>query len=109
MMERMQDIRLFCSLHVRRAKKGGISSAQELDLLSEGGALRGETHIPYALRRMGISKPVVSVWWIASAERNFWRRRRVQQTTAVIICVSQRKGGRSWITHISIIWNRCIP
>ena len=34
MMERMQDIRLFCSLHVRRAKKGGISSAQELDLLS---------------------------------------------------------------------------
>ena len=34
MMKKMQDIRLFSSLHVRRAKKGGISSSQELDLLS---------------------------------------------------------------------------
>ena len=32
--EIMQDIRQFCSLHVKRSPKGGISSAQELDLLS---------------------------------------------------------------------------
>lgn len=34
MMKIMQDIRQFCSLHVKRSPKGGISSAQELDLLS---------------------------------------------------------------------------
>ena len=60
MMERMQDIRLFCSLHVRRAKKGGISSAQELDLLSRV-ALSGEKLTSHMLcAGMGISKPVVS-------------------------------------------------
>ena len=55
MMERMQDIRLFCSLHVRRAKKGGISSAQELDLLSRVArrCVLETAHIPYALRRDG--------------------------------------------------------
>ncbi len=34
MMEIMQDIRLFSSLHIRRPKKEGITSAQEMDLLS---------------------------------------------------------------------------
>lgn len=34
MMEKMQDIRLFSSLHIRRSKKEGITSAQEMDLLS---------------------------------------------------------------------------
>ncbi|MCI8408998.1 MAG: MarR family transcriptional regulator [Lachnospiraceae bacterium] len=33
MLEKMQDIRLFSSLHIRR-KKGGITSTQELDILS---------------------------------------------------------------------------
>lgn len=60
MMESMQDIRLFCSLHVRRAKKGGISSAQELDLLSRV-ALSQERLTSHMLcAGMGISKPVVS-------------------------------------------------
>lgn len=34
MMKIMQDIRLFSTLHIRRAKKEGITSAQEMDLLS---------------------------------------------------------------------------
>lgn len=34
MMKIMQDIRLFSTFHVRRAKKEGITSAQEMDLLS---------------------------------------------------------------------------
>ncbi len=34
MMKIMQEIRLFSTLHVRRAKKEGITSAQEIDLLS---------------------------------------------------------------------------
>ena len=34
MMNKMQELRLFCSLTVRGAKKEGLTSAQELDLLS---------------------------------------------------------------------------
>lgn len=34
MMKIMQEIRLFSTFHVRRAKKEGITSAQEMDLLS---------------------------------------------------------------------------
>lgn len=34
MMKKAQEIRLFSSLQVKRIKKGGITSAQELDILS---------------------------------------------------------------------------
>ena len=34
MMNKMQELRLFCSLTERGAKKEGLTSAQELDLLS---------------------------------------------------------------------------
>ena len=60
MMERMQDIRLFCSLHVRRAKKGGISSSQELDLLSREALSKEKLTSHMLCTGMGISKPVVS-------------------------------------------------
>lgn len=60
MMEGMQDIRLFCSLHVRRAKKGEMLSAQELDLLSRV-ALAQHKLTPHELSsNMGISKSVLS-------------------------------------------------
>ena len=50
MMKIMQDIRQFCSLHVKRSPKGGISSAQELDPLT-----------PHSLcEKMGISRPLAS-------------------------------------------------
>lgn len=35
MMEKMQDIRLFSSLNVRRMKKGGLTSSQEITMLSQ--------------------------------------------------------------------------
>ena len=35
MMSKMQDIRLFSNLNVRRAKKGGLTSSQEIALLSQ--------------------------------------------------------------------------
>ena len=60
MMESMQDIRHFCSLHVRRAKKGGISSAQELDLLSRVALSKEKLTSHMLCAGMGISKPVVS-------------------------------------------------
>ena len=34
MMEKMQEIRLFSSFHVRRMKKGGLTSSQEIAILS---------------------------------------------------------------------------
>lgn len=60
MMEKMQDIRLFCSLHVRRSKKGGITSAQELDMLSRI-VLTDTPLTPQELTSlMGLSKSAVS-------------------------------------------------
>ena len=61
MMEKMQDIRHFCSLYVRRrCLKGSISSAQELDVLSRL-ELSEESLTPQMLvSAMGITKPAVS-------------------------------------------------
>lgn len=60
MLEKMQDIRQFCGNHVKRVIKGGITSAQELDLLSRL-ALDQEARTPQLLcRGMGISKPMLS-------------------------------------------------
>ena len=60
MIELMHDIMLFCSLHVRRAKKGGISSSQELDLLSRVALSKEKLTSHMLCTGMGISKPVVS-------------------------------------------------
>ena len=60
MMKIMQDIRQFCSLHVKRSPKGGISSAQELDLLSRL-HLSENPMTPHSLcEKMGISRPLAS-------------------------------------------------
>ncbi len=60
MMEKMQDIRLFSSLHVRQTKKDSIISSQELDLLSRI-LLSGEALTPLELTvMMGLSKSAVS-------------------------------------------------
>lgn len=60
MMEKLQDIRQFSCLYIRRSKKGGIASAQELDALSRL-MLSGERLTPYALcSLMGISKSLGS-------------------------------------------------
>ena len=56
MMEKMQDIRLFSSLHVRQTKKDSIISSQELDLLSRI-LLSGEALTPLELTvMMGLSR-----------------------------------------------------
>lgn len=60
MLEKMQDIRQFCSNHVKRAIKGGMTSAQELDVLSRL-AMAQERHTPLQLcSEMGVSKSMVS-------------------------------------------------
>lgn len=60
MMNRMQELRLFYSLTVRSAKKEGITSAQELDLLSRA-ALSQSPMTPQELSTsMGVKKSAVS-------------------------------------------------
>ena len=60
MIEKQQDVRLFCSLHVRRARKNGIASAQELDLLSRLALARENTTSHMLSVHMGVSKTVIS-------------------------------------------------
>ena len=60
MMENMQDIRLFSGLHIRRSKNEGITSSQELDLLSRI-VLSNIPMTPHSLcSAMGLSKSAVS-------------------------------------------------
>lgn len=60
MMEKMQDIRLFASLNVRRTKKDGIASSQELDMLSRI-VLSEVSRTPLDLTmQTGLSKSAVS-------------------------------------------------
>lgn len=60
MMEVMQEIRLFSSLHIRRPQKEGITSAQEMDLLSR--IVFSDTPLtPQTLAdQMGLCKSAVS-------------------------------------------------
>ena len=98
MMERMQDIRLFCSLHVRRAKKGGISSAQELDLLSRV-ALSGEKLTSHMLcAGMGISKPVVSRLVDSLCRKEFLEKEAcAADHRSYYLCITEK--GREELDH----------
>lgn len=60
MMEKMQDIRLFSSLHVRQTRKDSVISSQELDMLSRI-LMSDEALTPLELTVMtGLSKSAVS-------------------------------------------------
>lgn len=60
MMEKMQDIRLFSSLHVRQTRKDSVISSQELDMLSRI-LMSDEALTPLELTvMMGLSKSAVS-------------------------------------------------
>lgn len=59
-MEKIQDIRLFSSLYIRKAQKGALSSAQEIDALFRI-ALGNGNITPLKLSvKMGISKTSIS-------------------------------------------------
>lgn len=60
MMEKMQDIRLFSSLNVKRSKKDGLTSSQEITILSKI-VLSDKPLTPMELTMMtGLSKSSVS-------------------------------------------------
>lgn len=59
-MKNLGDIRLFCSLHLKKTRKGALTSAQEVDMLFRV-ALSSNPITPLELSHaMGISKTIVS-------------------------------------------------
>lgn len=60
MLEKMQDIRQFCGNHVKRAIKGGITSAQELDFLSRLELTKEKRTPQHLCAEMGVLKSVIS-------------------------------------------------
>ena len=59
-MEELGNIRLFCSLHLKKARKGALTSAQEVDMLFRI-ALSVHPMTPLELsHEMGISKTIIS-------------------------------------------------
>lgn len=60
MLEKMQDLRLFCKLNTSRSKKSSLLSAQELDFLSRI-ALSEEKLSPSKLSNsMNLPKPIIT-------------------------------------------------
>ena len=60
MLEKMQDLRLFCKLNTSRSKKSSLLSAQELDFLSRI-ALSEEKLSPSKLSSsMNLPKPIIT-------------------------------------------------
>lgn len=74
MMNYMQDIRVFCSLNVKRAKKDGITSAQELDFLSRI-ALSNVPMTPHDLSlAMSLNKSAISRLIIHLEKKGFLQK-----------------------------------
>ena len=98
MMKKAQEIRLFTSLQIKRAQKGGITSAQELDLLSRI-VLSDAELTPLELTVLtGLSKSAVN-------EKNFYKRNIIQMINEVIRSFVLPKEQWSWKRHTSIIWS----
>ena len=84
MMNKMQELRLFCSLTVRGAKKEGLTSAQELDLLSRAVLSKVPLTPQEFSISMGLKKSAVSRLLRGLIEKNFWKRYPAKRTAEVI-------------------------
>ena len=83
MMKKAQEIRLFTSLQIKRAQKGGITSAQELDLLSRI-VLSDAELTPLELTVLtGLSKSAVSRL-IEHLERKELLQKKYNSSTSVL-------------------------
>ena len=104
MMKKAQEIRLFTSLQIKRAQKGGITSAQELDFLSRI-VLSDAELTPLELTVLtDLSKSAVSRL-IVHLEKNFYKRNIIQMINEVIRSFVLPKEQWSWKRHTSIIWS----
>ncbi len=94
MMEVMQEIRLFSSLHIRRPKKEGITSAQEMDLLSR--IVFSDTPLtPQALAdQMGLCKSAVSRLIEHLEKKEFLTKQQSSQDKRSYVLLITEKGSQ---------------
>lgn len=92
MMEIMQEIRLFSSLHIRRSKKEGITTAQEMDLLSR--IIFAENPLtPHELTaQMGLQKSAVSRLIEHLEKKGFLKKQQSQLDKRSYVLLITEKG-----------------
>jgi len=112
MMKIMQEIRLFSTLHVRRAKKEGITSAQEMDLLSRI-VLSDHALTPQDLTvHMGLCKSAVSRLIDHLEKKGFLKKHYCETDKRSYVLLHdlgaslQRQEIWNWIAPIVIIWSQ---
>ncbi|MDE5618947.1 MAG: MarR family transcriptional regulator [Ruminococcus sp.] len=92
MLVKMQEIRLFASINVRRTKKGKLTSSQELDILSRI-VLADSPMTPMDLSLMtGLSKSSVSQLIDKLEKKNFLTKEYSSQDKRSYILLSTDKG-----------------
>lgn len=105
MMKKAQEIRLFTSLQIKRAQKGGITSAQELDLLSRI-VLSDAELTPLELTVLtGLSKSAVSRLIEHLERKELLQKKYNSMINEVIRSFVLPKEQWSWKRHTSIIWS----
>lgn len=94
MMEIMQDIRLFSSLHIRHSKKEGITTAQEMDLLSR--IVFAKTPLtPHELTsQMGLCKSAVSRLVEHLEKKGFLVKQKSEQDKRSYVLLITEKGNQ---------------
>lgn len=94
MMEIMQDIRLFSSLHIRHSKKEGITTAQEMDLLSR--IVFAKTPLtPHELTsQMGLCKSAVSRLIEHLEKKGFLMKQKSEQDKRSYVLLITEQGNQ---------------
>lgn len=94
MMEIMQDIRLFSSLHIRHSKKEGITTAQEMDLLSR--LVFAEAPLtPHEITvQMGICKSAISRLIEHLEKKGFLKKQQSEKDKRSYVLLITEKGNQ---------------
>lgn len=92
MMEIMQEIRLFSSLHIRRSKREGITTAQEMDLLSRVTFAKNPL-TPHDLTvQMGLRKSAVSRLIEHLEKKGFLEKKQSESDKRSYVLMITQKG-----------------
>lgn len=92
MMEIMQDIRLFSSLHIRHSRKEGITTAQEMDLLSRMVFAKMPLTPHELAMQMGLCKPAVSRLIEHLEKKGFLEKQKSEQDKRSYVLLITEKG-----------------
>ena len=94
MMEMMQDIRLFSSLHIRHSKKEGITTAQEMDLLSRIVFAKVPLTPHELTSQMGLCKSAVSRLIEHLEKKGFLMKQKSEQDRRSYVLLITEKGNQ---------------